>query len=97
MLYFLLCLLLAIPPQATPLKDHDYDPDNGQDINELCAGCHGETGEGGGDGEYPRLAGLPAKYLAGQMWARALLRPGQFPGQRSLRRHKLNEWRQPDL
>jgi len=32
-----------------------------------CAGCHGPTGIGGKDGEYPRLAGLPAGYLsAGQ-------------------------------
>ena len=28
-----------------------------------CAACHGPDGEGGGDGLYPRLAGLPAAYL----------------------------------
>ncbi len=48
---------------------HDYDPENARDINELCAGCHGEFGEGGGDGEYPRLAGLPEKYLVDQLRA----------------------------
>jgi cytochrome c553 len=32
-----------------------------------CAGCHGPTGIGGKDGEYPRLAGLPAGYLAQQL------------------------------
>ncbi len=47
--------------------DHQYDPDNGEEIMELCAGCHGEFGQGGGGGEYPRLAGLPARYLAQQM------------------------------
>ncbi|RKZ97040.1 MAG: hypothetical protein DRQ43_03535, partial [Gammaproteobacteria bacterium] len=36
----------------------------GEEINELCAGCHGEYGEGGKQGEYPRLAGLPASYIA---------------------------------
>ena len=32
-----------------------------------CAGCHGPTGIGGKDGEYPRLAGLPAGYLTQQL------------------------------
>jgi cytochrome c553 len=39
------------------------DLDIGEEINEVCAGCHGEYAEGGKDGEYPRLAGLPIKYL----------------------------------
>ena len=30
---------------------------NGEEINEVCAGCHGEFGQGEKDGEYPRLAG----------------------------------------
>lgn len=46
-----------------------YDPDlrNGEDINELCAGCHGEYAQGSKDGEYPRLAGQPAAYISKQM------------------------------
>jgi len=32
-----------------------------------CAGCHGPAGIGGKDGEYPRLAGMPAGYLAQQL------------------------------
>ncbi len=52
---------------AGTMAEHAYDPKNAEEINGLCAGCHGEFGEGGGDGEYPRLAGLPAKYLANQL------------------------------
>jgi cytochrome c553 len=43
------------------------DLDNGADINEVCAGCHGEYGEGGSDGEYPRLAGMPSTFIAKQL------------------------------
>lgn len=39
----------------------------GEEINETCAGCHGEHGEGSNDGEYPRLAGLERNYLARQL------------------------------
>ena len=35
----------------------------GEEINEVCAGCHGEYAEGGKEGEYPRLAGLPSTYI----------------------------------
>lgn len=44
-----------------------YDPDYGEEINETCAGCHGEKAEGSMDGEYPRLAGLPATYITKQL------------------------------
>lgn len=43
------------------------DPDIGAEINEVCAGCHGPYGEGGKQGEYPRLAGLPAEFIARQL------------------------------
>jgi cytochrome c553 len=43
------------------------DLDLGEEINETCAGCHGEYGQGSIDGEYPRLAGLTAGYIAGQL------------------------------
>ena len=47
---------------------HEYDPDNGEEINEVCAGCHGEFGQGGKEGEYPRLAGMPAEFIARQLF-----------------------------
>ncbi|MEN8166786.1 MAG: c-type cytochrome [Pseudomonadota bacterium] len=47
---------------------YEYDPDNGEEINEVCAGCHGEFGEGGKMGEYPRLAGMPSEFIANQLF-----------------------------
>ncbi|MBI5162459.1 MAG: c-type cytochrome, partial [Magnetospirillum sp.] len=44
-----------------------YDPETAKDIMRTCAACHGEFGEGGGGGVYPRLAGLNAEYLADQL------------------------------
>ncbi len=38
-----------------------------EEINDTCAGCHGEFGEGSLDGEYPRLAGMNPDYLARQI------------------------------
>jgi cytochrome c553 len=46
---------------------HEYDPDNGEEINEVCATCHGEFGQGGKQGVYPRIAGLPAAYVEKQL------------------------------
>ena len=57
-------------PVVTPIGDKDgeeIDMDYGEEINETCAGCHGEYGEGSSDGEYPRLAGLDERYLARQL------------------------------
>lgn len=34
---------------------------------EECVRCHGEQGQGGNQGEYPRLAGMPAPYLGLQL------------------------------
>ncbi len=46
-----------------------YDIENAQDINELCAGCHGRKGQGGKGGIYPRLAGLTPEYMTRQIEA----------------------------
>ncbi len=52
----LLLALVSLPLSAANLEI-------GEEINEVCAGCHGEYAEGGKEGEYPRLAGLPARYI----------------------------------
>ena len=57
-----LFLLLVTPGQA-----REPDMLNGEDINELCAGCHGVYGEGGKQGEYPRIAGQPYQFLVDQL------------------------------
>ncbi|MDP2811690.1 MAG: c-type cytochrome [Rhodocyclaceae bacterium] len=54
-------LLLSSPPLAA------RNMENGRDINEVCAACHGKLGEGGKLGEYPRLAGQRAAYLEDQL------------------------------
>lgn len=64
-----LCLLLLTGSGILGATDSltDVDLDNGEEINEVCAGCHGELGQGGKEGEYPRLAGLPASFIAKQL------------------------------
>jgi cytochrome c553 len=68
------CLVMAAgpaPAQQAPImikgEPYVYDKDNAQDVMRICAGCHGELGNGGGGGSYPRLGGLNADYLAEQM------------------------------
>ena len=60
LLLMLLSLCLAGAGQAQNLE-------KGKEINSTCAGCHGEFGQGGSRGEYPRLAGQRAAYLADQL------------------------------
>jgi len=62
-----LLLLGAVRAFGTDFSFEDADPENGEEINEVCAGCHGEFGQGGKEGEYPRLAGLPASFIAKQL------------------------------
>ncbi len=58
-----------LPQEEKPTKaeTEELDVDYAEEINETCAACHGEYGEGKPDGEYPRLAGLPKKYIAKQL------------------------------
>lgn len=58
----LLLLMLSLPAHA-----REPDLENGEEINELCAGCHGIFGEGGKQGEYPRIAGQPYQFLVDQL------------------------------
>lgn len=48
---------------------HALNLEKGKEINTTCAGCHGDLGQGGSRGEYPRLAGQGAKYLEAQLRA----------------------------
>ncbi len=57
----------AAAPDSTQISLANVDPDIGEEINEVCAGCHGQYGQGGSEGEYPRLAGLPAAFIAQQL------------------------------
>ena len=43
--------------------------EKGKEINGVCAGCHGEAGQGGSRGEYPRIGGQRAAYLTQQLKA----------------------------
>lgn len=52
--------LLALPAAAA-------DAEKGKEINGTCAACHGEFGQGGKKGEYPRLAGQRAGYIEDQL------------------------------
>jgi cytochrome c553 len=58
---------LCVYPE--PFDPPSGEPDllNGKDINGVCAGCHGDEGQGGKDGEYPRIAGLPLAYIYKQV------------------------------
>ena len=60
-------LLALAMYSAVATAEHEYDPDNARDINEVCAGCHEEFGQGGKQGKYPRIAGLPKNYLKKQL------------------------------
>lgn len=58
------------------------DVDKGKEINGTCAACHGEFGQGGKKGEYPRIAGQRVKYLENQLnsfRARTRLNIPMFP------------------
>ncbi len=69
LLHFRLLLIGAVIIVWSPIQaaDKAYDLENGEEINEVCAGCHGEYGEGGKQGEYPRLAGMPVAFIARQL------------------------------
>lgn len=49
------------------LDVHASGATNPPEIMGVCATCHGDFGQGGSRGEYPRLAGQSEKYLADQL------------------------------
>ncbi len=60
-----LALLLACTSPAV----FAVDLEKGKEINGTCAACHGEFGQGGKRGEYPRLAGQRVRYIENQLRA----------------------------
>ena len=58
--YLLAALLLAAAPFAVAKGDIEA----GKSKSQVCQACHGADGNGTGDGQYPRLAGQHADYLA---------------------------------
>ena len=60
---------LPVMEEAAPEKGGEkaFDEEYAEEIMDICAGCHGEYGQGTPDGEYPRLAGLDAAYLTRQL------------------------------
>jgi cytochrome c553 len=71
-------LLLALLVHAAFAQDLE----NGKEINGTCAACHGPYGQGGKQGEYPRLAGQRARYIEAQLRAfrsRARINIPMFP------------------
>ena len=62
--FFVFSLLISVPSMAA---EFEYDPDIGEEINDVCAGCHGEYAQGGKQGLYPRLAGMPAAFISKQL------------------------------
>lgn len=63
----LIAVCLAFGCAVARAEGRAPDLDVGAEINEVCAGCHGEFGQGGKQGVYPRLAGQPAGYTARQL------------------------------
>jgi len=57
----LFALLLTSPVAHAALPDGHQD--SGKEIYGPCAACHGDLGQGGKRGEYPRIAGQRAAYI----------------------------------
>lgn len=64
-LFIFLSILFCTGVAAS--EQQELDMEYGEEINETCAGCHGVFGQGSIEGEYPRLAGLDAEYIAKQL------------------------------
>lgn len=65
--FVLLTIAFAATAASTPARAQNME--KGKEIGDVCAGCHGDHGQGGKHGVYPRLAGQPATYIATQLRA----------------------------
>jgi cytochrome c553 len=61
---FILLVLLGLSQTALT-----QNLERGKEINGTCAGCHGEFGQGGKRGEYPRIAGQRQAHIIDQLLA----------------------------
>jgi cytochrome c553 len=61
---FILLVLLGLSQAA-----QTQNLERGKEINGTCAGCHGEFGQGGKRGEYPRIAGQRQAHIIDQLLA----------------------------
>jgi cytochrome c553 len=61
---FVLLLLLGLSQTGQA-----QNMEHGKEINATCAGCHGEFGQGGKHGEYPRIAGQRQAHIKDQLRA----------------------------
>ena len=59
--------VLVLLAFSLPIPGHAQNVERGKEINAVCAGCNGESGQGGSRGEYPRLAGQRVGYLIEQL------------------------------
>ena len=58
-------LMVALACLALPVIAAEHE--KGKEINGTCSACHGELGQGGKKGEYPRIAGQRAAYIEDQL------------------------------
>lgn len=65
---FLTLLTLSAGAQAAPDGKAIFEKGLGGSVP-ACATCHGADAEGGGNGQFPRLAGLPSAYVESQLKA----------------------------
>ncbi|GAB1394213.1 hypothetical protein MASR1M60_23770 [Rhodocyclaceae bacterium] len=67
----LLAILFAAPLFIAANLGHAAEQpgqqDSGKEVNGPCAACHGEFGQGGKRGEYPRIAGQRPAYIEQQL------------------------------
>lgn len=62
--FAIFCALALCLPS---LEAHASDTAGAPELMGVCATCHGDFGQGGARGEYPRLAGQSGTYLAKQL------------------------------
>ncbi len=61
--FALLAIGCSLPLLAGPTRAAAPEQESGKEIYDPCAACHGDLGQGGKRGEYPRIAGQRAAYI----------------------------------